>query len=381
VLVFPSGKSGGPTTILLTKTHDGVNGMMPILAASMAELFSNPIFTWSAFSVFILAMLGLDLFVFHKSAHEVKFKEAVGWSVFWVTLGLLFSVVIYYKHQAGMDAGLTFGATTQMHVTDNPNTDLVPTGPGDAVVKYITAYLIEKSLSVDNLFVFLMLFSFFKIPAMYQHRVLFWGIIGALVLRTVFVFAGVALMAKFHWLIYVFGGVLIISGIKMAWGHGSKDDADLSKNWVVRLAKKILPVSDQLEGDKFLVKRAGKWIGTPLLLALLVVEATDVVFAVDSIPAVLAITSDPFIVLTSNIFAILGLRALYFALAGFMDLFVYLGYGLALILVFIGCKMMMVDFFKVPTLWSLGIVGLILAVSIVLSLVLGSKKGADGAAA
>jgi tellurite resistance protein TerC len=340
-----------------------------LLAAGMTDLLANPAFMWSAFAVFILAMLGLDLFVFHRSAHEVKFKEAVGWSVFWVVLGLLFSVVVYYKHQAGIDAGLVTPPTTQLSVTENAASDLVPTSAGDAVVKYITAYVIEKSLSVDNLFIFLVIFGFFKIPPMYQHRVLFWGIFGALVLRTIFVFAGVALLAKFHWLIYVFGAVLIISGLKMAWGQGHKDEEDLSKNWVVRLARKMLPVTDKLEGEKFFVKQAGKWIATPLFLALLVVEATDVVFAVDSIPAVLAITSDPFIVLTSNIFAILGLRALYFALAGFMNLFVYLGYGLALILVFIGCKMMMIDFFKVPTLLSLGIVGAILAVSVVASIV------------
>ncbi len=351
--------------------------MSLFFAAGMTDLLANPAFMWSAFSIFILLMLGLDLFVFHKSAHEVRFKEAVGWSVFWVALGLLFSVVVYYKHQAGIDAGLLMPPTVQVGGTHSAASDLVPASASDAVVKYITAYLIEKSLSVDNLFIFLVIFGFFKIPAMYQHRVLFWGIFGALVLRTIFVFAGVALMAKFHWLIYVFGAVLILSGLKMAWGQGNKSDEDLSRNWVVRLARRLLPVSDKLEGDSFFVKHAGKWIATPLFLALLVVEATDVIFAVDSIPAVLAITSDPFIVLTSNIFAILGLRALYFALAGFMNLFVYLGYGLALILVFIGCKMMMIDFFKVPTLWSLGIVGLILAVSMIVSVVFGPKESKE----
>ncbi len=350
------------------------------LSLITTDLLSSSAFMWGAFSVLILILLALDLFVFHKAAHEVKFKEAVGWSIFWVSLGLLFSLVVFYKYQAQFETG--HGGPVAAHTQPAGAggaavSDLVPTSAGDAAVKYVAAYLIEKSLSVDNLFIFLVIFSFFKIPPKYQHRVLFWGIFGALVLRTVFIFAGVALLAKFHWLIYILGAFLVFTGLKMAFSQGNKEDEDFSQKWVVRVCKKFVPFSDKLDGEHFFIKQAGKWIATPLFLALVVVEATDVVFAVDSIPAVLAITSDPFIVLTSNIFAILGLRALYFALAGFMNLFVYLGHGLALILIFIGSKMVLVDFIKVPTPLSLSVVGAILVISVGASLMFGPKKEAS----
>jgi tellurite resistance protein TerC len=302
----------------------------------------NNIYAWVGFNIFVVLMLVLDIKVFQKEAHEIKLKEALGWSVVWIVLALLFSGLIYYE--MGRQKTLEF----------------------------LTGYIIEKSLSVDNLFVFIIIFSFFRIEPKYQHHILFWGIIGALVFRALFIVAGVALINRFHFIIYVFGALLIYTGFKIAFK--SNEEMDPSKNFVLRLATKFLPISKDHDGGKFFLKKDGRWYATHLFIVLLVVETTDVVFAVDSIPAILAITTDPFIVYTSNVFAILGLRALYFALAGVMYLFHYLNYGLAIILAFIGAKMMMSHYYKVPTAISLSVVLGVLALSVVASLLFPKKE-------
>jgi tellurite resistance protein TerC len=308
-------------------------------------------------------MLALDLGVFHRKDHEVKMKEALVWSGVWVALGLAFSAVVYWRYvhlAAGFDPAAV--ATPE----SAGFAELRPHSPGDAVVKYLTGYLIEKALSVDNIFVFLMIFTYFRVPVQYHHKVLFWGILGALALRAVFILAGVTLLEKFHWMIYVFGAILILTGVKMVLAKDKEIHPE--RNPVLRLFRRFFRVTPDYREGHFFANEDGRWTATPLLVALLIVETTDVVFAVDSIPAILAITTDPFLVYTSNVFAILGLRALYFALAGLMSLFTYLTYGLAAILVFVGAKMCLVDFYKVPTFASLGIVALILIVSIVASL-------------
>lgn len=291
---------------------------------------------WGGFNLFVLIMLALDLGVFHRKSHVISFKEATGWSAFWIGLALLFN------------AGLHFWKG------------------GEAGTAFLTGYVIEKSLSVDNIFVILTIFAYFRIPQAYQHKVLFWGILGALIMRAVFIFAGVALIEKFHWIIYVFGAFLILTAIKMLRSHGQEIDPE--KNPIVRFCRRLIPVSPNLVGDKFFVREQGKWIATPLFIALLVVEISDLIFAVDSIPAILAISSDPFIVYTSNVFAILGLRSLYFMLAGAVQTFVYLHYGLAAILAFVGGKMLLTDIYKVPVGWALGIVLSLLVTSIAASL-------------
>ncbi len=292
---------------------------------------------WIIFNLFVLAMLALDLFVFHRDAHVVRIKEALGWSAFWVALSLAFNALIYYYK-----------------------------GPGPAI-EFLTAYLIEKSLSVDNLFVFIVLFNYFKIPQIYQHKVLFWGIIGALVLRAFFIVVGVALLAKFHFMLYILGGFLIFTGIRMAMAS-NEPEIDPKANPVVKFISRYMPVTNDLVGGKFFVKREKMVFATPLFIVLLMVETTDVVFAMDSIPAILAISRDTFIVYTSNVFALLGLRALYFALAGVMQLFHYLHYGLALILVFIGTKLVLSDIYHFDMRYALLVVGGILAISVIASL-------------
>ena len=294
------------------------------------------LFLWIGFNVFVLGMLALDLGVFHRKAHEVSLREALTWSVVWICLALLFNLGIY--HFWGSEKALEF----------------------------LAGYLIEKSLSVDNIFVFLMIFSYFSVPALYQHRVLFWGILGALVMRAIFIAAGSALLSAFHWIIYIFGGFLIITGIKMFSAGDEKIEPE--KNPAVRLLRRIMHVSSDYHGQRFFVRKDGRLYATPLLLVLVVVETTDVIFAVDSIPAIFAVTLDPFIVYTSNVFAILGLRALYFLLAGIMDMFRYLKVGLAFVLCFVGVKMLLVDFYKIPIGVSLGVVAGILAASILFSL-------------
>lgn len=298
---------------------------------------SEQIYIWIGFNLFVILMLALDLGVFHRNAHEVKMKEALTWSSIWIALALAFNFLIYFWK-------------------------------GKVVaIQFLTGYLIEKSLSVDNIFVFVLLFGYFNVPAAYQHRVLFWGIFGALIMRAIFIMAGVTLIAKFHWIIYVFGLFLVITGIKMALNKGTKIEPE--KNIVVNLFKKLFPVSGEFSGSKFWIKREGKLTATPLFIVLLMVEFTDLIFAVDSIPAILAITSDPFIVYTSNVFAILGLRSLYFALAGIIGMFRYLHYGLAAILIFVGIKMILSDVFEIPIVISLLVILVTLLLSIGVSLI------------
>jgi tellurite resistance protein TerC len=279
---------------------------------------------WGGFVAFVIAMLALDLGVFHRQAHVVGFREALGWSVTWIGLALLFDAFVAWR----------FGAQLG--------------------VEFLTGYLIEKSLSVDNIFVFLVIFSGLGIPLRSQHRVLFWGILSALVLRAVMIFAGAAMLARFHWLIYVFGAFLIFTGIKLFVNRGKEEHPERSA--LMRLARRWIPSTPALHGERFFVRENGRWLATPLFMALIIVEIADVIFAVDSIPAIFAVTSDPFIVFTSNIFAILGLRSLFFLVAGLVDKFVYLKVGLAAVLVFVGAKMTLIDFVEIPALVSLAAV-------------------------
>lgn len=299
---------------------------------------------WILFNLFVLAMLALDLGVFHRHAHEVKMREALSWTGVWVTIGLAFNLGIYLGW---------FGPYT-------------PEQRPHAALEFLTGYLIEYSLSVDNVFVFALLFRYFRVPPIYQHRVLFWGIMGAIVMRAIMIFAGIALLERFHWIIYIFGAILIFSGVKM-W---KTDEAavDPGHNPLLKFLQRHLPVSQGFEGSHFFTRHLGKLAVTPLFVVLIFVEWTDLVFAVDSIPAVLAITKDAFIVFTSNVLAILGLRSLYFALAGIMDRFHLLHYGLAAILVFVGTKMVVAEFYKVPTPVSLGVIAVILLMSIGISM-------------
>ena len=306
----------------------------------------TPIWLWIGFNIFVLAMLALDLGVFHRKSHAVSGKEALTWSLVWISLSLVFNAVIYFYWDRMA-----------------PNSSYTN---GEAALAFFTGYLIEKSLSVDNIFVFILIFSFFAVPAAYQHRVLFWGILGALIMRGTLIAVGAALLEEFHWIIYVFGAFLIFTGIRMALQHEEHVQPD--KNPVVKFFRRFMPVTENFEKDQFFVRRAGKLFATPLFLILLVVESTDLIFAVDSIPAIFAVTRDPFIVYTSNVFAILGLRALYFLLANVMDKFQYLKFGLSAVLVFIGVKMVIVDFYKIPIGISLGVVAGILTISILASL-------------
>lgn len=291
---------------------------------------------WAGFIVFVLAMLAIDLGVFHKQAHEISLKEAGVWSTVWFALAAVFNLGVY----------LWFGP--------------------ERALEFTTGYLIEKALAVDNIFVFVIIFTTFAIPAIYQHRVLFWGVLGALAMRAVFILLGGAFLQRFHWAIYVFGAILAITGIKLLFQRNQEIHPE--RNPVVRAFQKLFPVSHELAGDKFTLVRGGKRLATPLLLALVAVEVTDVIFAVDSIPAIFAITQDPFIVFTSNIFAILGLRSLYFLLAGIITKFAYLKVGLAVVLIFVGAKMLLVEVYQVPIAASLGIIAGILGLSIAVSL-------------
>lgn len=299
------------------------------------------------FLLFVLLMLALDLGVFHRKAHQVSFKEATAWSVVWVTLALIFNAGFYFYTAS------KFGAATAQA----------------ASLEFLTGYLIEKALSVDNIFVFVLVFGYFAVPAKYQHRVLFYGIIGALVFRAIFIGASAWLM-QFQWIVYVFGAFLILTGIKMMFS-GEKE-MNPEKNFLIRLFKRFVPVTHELHGQKFFVRENKILYATPLFIALLFLELTDIIFAVDSVPAIFAITKEPFIVFTSNIFAILGLRAMYFMLAGAIDKFYLLKYGLSVVLIFVGLKMAWLnDAFggKFPILWSLGFIGLTIAVSIFASLI------------
>ncbi|MDP2998648.1 MAG: TerC family protein [Bryobacterales bacterium] len=292
---------------------------------------------WIGFTLFVLAMLALDLGVFHRRAHEVRVREALLWTLVWITVALLFNVGVYFWF-----------------------------GP-ERALEFFTGYLIEKALSVDNIFVFLVIFSYFAVPAAFQHRVLFWGILGALVMRAIFILLGAALLQKFHWVIYIFGAFLVFTGVKLFLQRGSEVHPE--RNPLFHLFRRFVPSIGEYRGSHFTAVKAGKRYATPLLLVLVCVEATDIVFAVDSIPAIFAITRDPFIVYTSNIFAILGLRALYFVLAGVMGRFHYLRVGLAAVLAFVGAKMMLTDLYKIPIVASLVVVAVLLAGSVVASLI------------
>jgi tellurite resistance protein TerC len=303
------------------------------------------ILPWVLFNLFVLAMLAIDLGVFHRRAHEVKIKEALMWSGMWIGLALMFNLGIYFVM-----------------------------GPRPAL-EFLTGYLLEKSLSVDNIFVFIVILSYFRVEPRYQHKVLFWGIIGALVMRALFIAAGITLIQQFHWIIYVFGAFLVFTGIRL--GLHQEQDIHPERNPILKLTRRLLPVTREYMGGKFIVRVDGRLFATPLLIVLLVVETTDVVFATDSIPAILAITLDPFIVYTSNVFAILGLRALYFALAGTMKLFRFLHYGLAAILTFIGVKMLLVDIYPLPIAVALGAVVGILAISVGASVLWPGERKSD----
>ncbi len=304
-----------------------------------------PAWLWAVFIAIVIAALFIDFVVLNKQgAHEVGIKEAINWSIIWVTLSFVFNGLFWWavKDTTG-DAAL---ANTK-------------------ALEFLTGYLIEKSLAVDNIFVFLMIFTYFAVPAGYQKRVLMIGIIGAIVLRTIMILVGGWLLQQFHWILYVFGAFLILTGVKMWWAAGKEQSLD--NNPALKLLRKILPVSKNYDGEKFWTVENGKKIATPLFMVICLVALTDVIFAVDSIPAIFAITDDPFIVLTSNVFAILGLRAMYFLLAAVANKFHLLTYGLAVILVFIGTKMMLIDIFKIPVVISLLVVVGVLAVTMIWS--------------
>ena len=296
----------------------------------------HSVLLWSIFNVFIVAMLIVDLVVLHKEDEPVSIKEALYWTAAWIVLALIFGIGVYYY----------MGTQTALD--------------------YYTGYLIEKSLSVDNIFVFLLVFTYFKVPDEFQHKVLFWGIFGALVMRLIFIFTGVALIERFHWIIYVFGGFLVFTGIKLAM---EKDkEVHPERNPVLILVRRFFPTTKNYHGSKFFIRKMGRLIATPLFIVLVVIETTDLVFALDSIPAILAITRDEFIIYSSNAFAILGLRALYFAVSGIMRLFHYLHYGLSLILIFVGIKMLLSDFYHIPTPYALVFIGGTLAISVIASI-------------
>jgi tellurite resistance protein TerC len=298
---------------------------------------SDTFFLWIGFNVFVLAILALDLGVFHRQAHVVTLKESMIWTGVWVALALVFNIGVW--HLAGSQKGLEF----------------------------FTGYVIEKSLSVDNVFVFALLFSYFAVPREFQHKVLFWGIIGALVLRSVMILFGAILITKFTWIIYVFGAFLVVTGIRMLVNR--EEELHPERNPIVRWFKRLMPVTSDYRGDRFFVRENGVLMATPLFVVLLLIEFSDVIFAVDSIPAVFAVTADPFIVYTSNVFAILGLRSLYFALSGVMHKFHYLKIGLGVVLVFVGVKMLLShSVYKIDTIVSLGVIIAVLTLSVVWSL-------------
>lgn len=292
---------------------------------------------WIVFCLTVLILLALDLGVFHRKSQQIAVKEAMIWSIIWIAVAAIFNVLVYFWH--GQETAVEFAA----------------------------AYIVERTLSVDNLFVFLLIFSYFKVPAHYHYRVLFWGILAALVLRALFIISGIALIQTFHWVIYLFGAFLIFTGIKIAL---KKDDdiGDMSQNPVLGLCKRFIPTLERYDGDKFFSRMDGRTLATPLFLVLVVVETSDLIFALDSVPAVLAITIDPFVAYSSNIFAVLGLRALYFALAGCMLMFRYLNSGITIILIFVGAKMLISGFYEVPVSLALGVITLVLTASVVLSL-------------
>lgn len=308
------------------------------------ETIGSPML-WLTFTSFVLIMLALDLGVFNRKAHEISLREASLWSAVWVGLALVFNYGLYHFH--GEERALEF----------------------------LAGYVIEKSLSIDNIFIFLLVFSSFSVPLKYQHRVLFWGVLGALLMRTIFIMLGATLLERYHWILYVFGIFLILTAIKMILDRNKVQD--LEKSFIVKLFRKFIPVTKEYVGQKFFVKIQGRWMGTPLLLVLIIIEFTDLIFAVDSIPAIFAVTRDPFIVYTSNIFAILGLRSLYFLLAGVAEKFRYLKIGLAIILGFVGGKLMLTGIYKVPIGFSLGFIGGIIFLSVLASILIKPVKITD----
>lgn len=313
----------------------------------------NEAFLWVGFNLFVILMLVLDWKVFHRGAHVISIKNSLLWTFFWIVLALLFNVLIYFWYDR------------------------------DIAFAFLTGYLIEKSLSVDNLFVFLLIFSYFSVPLVYQHKVLYWGILGAIVMRLIFILAGIALIRTFHWMLFVFAVLLIFTALRMVF---QKDrEIDPEKNPVLRIFRRFVPITEDYQNDKFFIKKYGRYFVTPLFIVVLVIETTDIVFAADSIPAIFGITQDPFIVYSSNIFAILGLRALYFALAGVMRLFHLLHYGLVIVLIFIGVKMILEVLyhydlplgFEMPIGIALGVVGGILALFFIASLIWRRKLEID----
>jgi len=322
-------------------------------------MFSDELLLFILFNAGIIALLALDLGVLHRTAHSVSLKEATIWSIVWVIVALAFNVAVYFMYEArwmgvgGMGPEALSGK--------------------EAALQFLTGYIIERALSMDNIFVFIVIFNYFGVPAKYQYKVLFWGIFGALVMRSIFIIAGAVLIAKFSWILYIFGVILIVSGWKMLRG----DDAEVhpERNIFIRMARTVFPVETGYETPRFFVRRHGKLHITTLFLVLLTVETTDVVFAVDSIPAVFAVTRDPFIVYSSNVFAILGLRALYFLLAGVMNTFVYLKYGLSLVLVFVGVKMLLADLYHIPIVVSLLVITAVLGISVLASVVRNRRTG------
>lgn len=297
---------------------------------------------WVGFAVLITVMFILDLGVFNRRSHEISFREALAWTLVWVGLAMAFNTGILY-----------FMGTTK-------------------ALEFLTGYLIEESLSVDNLFVFIMIFSYFHVSRAHQPKILKWGIIGALVMRAAFIFLGIELFERFHWMVYLFGGILIFTGMKMAFGGEEKIDPE--NNLVVRIVRKFVPITKRIYGDRFFIRRKGVLAATPLMLALVVVESSDVIFAVDSIPAILAVTRDPFIVYTSNVFAIMGLRSLYYLLSNVMEMFVYLKLGVSFILAFVGLKMLLSSAYEFPIYFSLGIIVGVLSISIAASVTIGNKR-------
>lgn len=303
---------------------------------------SQELMLWGGFVLFIVLMLALDLGVFHKENHEIKLKEALMWTMFWVSLALIFNIGIY--HFMGSEKALQF----------------------------LTGYLIEESLSIDNVFVFMLIFSYFKVPPKYQHKILFWGILGAMLMRITFILSGILLIEKFHWIIFVFGGFLVITGIRLAFQDEISIKPD--SNPVIRLFKRFFRITDTYHKDKFFIRENGVLLATPMMIVLIFIEVSDLIFAVDSIPAILAITSDPFIVFTSNVFAILGLRSLFFAISAISKYFIYLKYGLAAILTYVGTKMLVSDYYKIDPLYSLLVILAILSLSIFTSMLAVNKK-------
>jgi tellurite resistance protein TerC len=306
---------------------------------------THEIVFWIAFNLFVVAMLAIDLGLLNRKAHVIRFREAMAWTAMWTGLAIVFAIGIYFWR--GRPVALEF----------------------------TTGYLVELALSVDNLFVFLLIFRYFRVPGQYQHKVLFWGILGALIMRGLFILAGVTLINRFHWIIYIFGAFLVYTGVKLAFQ--TESEVDPGKNPVLRWFRKIMPVTKDYVGGNFISRSQMGIAATPLLLVLVVVETTDVLFAADSIPAILAITRDAFIVYTSNVFAIMGLRSMYFALAGMMEMFHHLHYGLSVILSFIGIKMLISHYYTVPTEYALAAVAGVLAISIVSSIVFPKKEGAN----